>query len=284
MTHNDDFIGQLEGYLDEYEGSTPLPSEVRDAIRAQLPSTRQRAAWWPARRIAGMNSMAMLGLAAAGVAVAALLGLNYLVGPSIGGPDATSTPTPISPSLPPAGRIDPGTYTLAGEGLNATLTVPAGWSPLGQRGVTKGAGQTFVVVTFWPFPTDFDRVYADPCRWKTSIIDPPVGPTVDDLANALADQAMRGDAVPVDVTIDGHDGKYLEMSVPTDIDFAADCDDGFFYSWGGRFHQGPGQVDGVYILDVDGQRQVLIAHHMPGTSAADLAEQHAIVESIDFLP
>ena len=37
MTRNDDFIGQLEGYLEEYEGSTPLPNEVRDAIRAQLP-------------------------------------------------------------------------------------------------------------------------------------------------------------------------------------------------------------------------------------------------------
>ena len=37
MTRNDDFIGQLEGYLDEYEGSTPLPDEVRDAIRAELP-------------------------------------------------------------------------------------------------------------------------------------------------------------------------------------------------------------------------------------------------------
>ena len=25
MTRNDDFIGQLEGYLEDYEGSTPLP-------------------------------------------------------------------------------------------------------------------------------------------------------------------------------------------------------------------------------------------------------------------
>ena len=50
MTRDDDFIGQLEGYLDQYEGSTPLPDEVRDAIRAELPSTQQRPAWWPAGR------------------------------------------------------------------------------------------------------------------------------------------------------------------------------------------------------------------------------------------
>ena len=77
MTHNDEFIGQLEGYLDEYEGSTPLPEDVRDAIRAELPLTRQRPAWWPARRFPEMNNMAKLGLAAAAVVVAALLGFNY---------------------------------------------------------------------------------------------------------------------------------------------------------------------------------------------------------------
>lgn len=237
-----------------------------------------------------MNSIAKLSLAAAVVAVAALLGVNYLVAPNIGGPglgdpspSPTQSPTPTPPSLPQADSIDPGTYTLVGEGLNAAITVPAGWGNLDQGGVTKGADESFVVVTFWPFPGDFNEVYSDPCQWSTNIIEPPVGPTVDDLANALADQSMRGDAIPTDVTIDGYDGKYLEMSVPTDIDFA-DCDRGFFYSWLGRFHQGPGQIDRVYILDVDGQRQVLIAHHMPGVSAADLAEQQAIVESIDFLP
>lgn len=283
MTRNDDFIGDLEGYLDEYEGSTPLPNEVRDAIRARLHSTRQRRAWWPAWRFPEMNSMAKLGLAAAGVAVAALLGFNYLVAPNIGAPDATPTPTPVPPPLPQSDSLDPGTYTLVGEGLNATITVPAGWENLESRGVAKGSDEIFVVVTFWPFPRDFNIVYSDPCQWRTSIPDPPVGPTVDDLANALAAQALRGDAIPTDVTIDGYQGKYLEMSVPTDIDFAT-CDNGNFYSWLGRYHQGPGQIDGVYILDVDGQRQVLIAYHMPGVSEAALAEQQAIVESIEISP
>ena len=39
MTAHDPFINQLEDYLDEYEGNTPLPEAVRDAIRAELPST-----------------------------------------------------------------------------------------------------------------------------------------------------------------------------------------------------------------------------------------------------
>lgn len=229
---------------------------------------------------------ARLGLVAAAVVAAVLLGVTLFGrGPNVGGPESTPTPIPTPGPTPPplAGdALEPGTYTLA-HGLEATMTVPAGWANLDQRGVAKGEDQAFVVVVFWPFPADFNEVYADPCNWKTSVIEPAVGPTVDDLANALAAQLMRGDAIPIDVTIDGYQGKYLEMSVPTDIDFA-DCDDGFFYSWAGRFHQGPGQIDRVYILDVDGQRQVFIAHHMPAVSEADLAEQQAIVESINFLP
>jgi hypothetical protein len=290
MTREDDFIAQLEGYLDEYEGLTPLPDAVRDAVRAELPTTKQIGPVAGLLRNWNMTMQippaARYGLVAAAIVAAVLLGATFF-GRDVGDPpDPTPSPTPTAtPRLLAGELLDPGTYWLVGEGLNATLTVPAGWGNLDGRGVTKGdiGAQTFTVVMFWPFPTDFEEVYADPCRWKTSIIEPPVGPTVDDLANALAAQAMRGDAIPTDVTIDGYQGKLVEMSVPTDIDFA-DCDDGFFYSWLGRYHQGPGQIDDVYILDLDGERLVLIAHHMPGASEADLAEQQAIVESIDFLP
>ena len=281
MRRDEDFTTQLARYLEEYEGSTPLPAHVRDAIRAQLPSIQQRPAWWPGRRFPEMNSMAKLGLAAVAAAVAALLGINFLVAPSIGDPDAT--PTPIPPPLQQAVSIDPGTYTLVGEGLNATMTVPAGWRNLGQRGVTKGSDESFMAVTFWPYPADLAVVYTDPCNWATNLVEPPVGSTVDELADALAAQAMRGDAIPSSVTIDGYEGKYLEMTVPLDIDFAS-CDSGQFRSWAGRFHQGPGQVDHVYILDVDGEREVIVVHHMPGASEADLAEQQRVFESIDIAP
>ena len=201
---------------------------------------------------------------------------------------SASTPyTPPTPAATPApltdGELEPGTYVL-GHGLNATVTVPAGWENLDNRGVTREAADgSATTVVFWPFPADLQMVYRDPCAWSTTLIEPPVGPTVDDLANALASQSMRGDPVPTDVTVDGYQGKLLEMTVPSDIDIAA-CDDGEFRSWLGRFHQGPGQTDRVYILDVDGERQVLIAHHMPGATEEELAEQQEIIDSIDFLP
>ncbi len=116
MTRNDDFIGQLESYLDDYQGNTPLPDDVRDAIRAELPSTHQRPAWWPARRSPEMNNAMKLGLAAAAVVVAALLGYNYLLAPSVGGPDrgciagSDTHSTRLTDS-----SLEPGTYLLTTE-------------------------------------------------------------------------------------------------------------------------------------------------------------------------
>jgi hypothetical protein len=283
MTRNDDFIGQLEDYLDEYQGSTPLPGDVRNAIRAKLPSTNQRPAWWPARRFPEMNSTAKLALAAAAVVVAAFLGVRFLLPADvgIGGPDPTPTPSP-TPSALSGTDLEPGTYRLTVQGVNATLTVPGGWANLGGTGVTKESDESaFTAVVFWCCDADFASVYLDPCQWQGGVVDPPVGPTVDDLATALDNQAQRGESTPVDVTIDGYSGKMIELTVPAAIDFA-DCDAGEFRSWEGRFHQGPGQVDQLYILDVDGQRLVIDSTFLPGTSEADRAERAAIFESIQI--
>ena len=44
-----------------------------------------------------------------------------------------------------------------------------------------------------------------------------VGPTVDDFANALADHPLLDVTTPVDVTLDGYSGKYVDLQVPSDI-------------------------------------------------------------------
>ena len=230
----------------------------------------------------------MVGVAAVIVAVVAAACSGPIASPTS---DASSSGDPVSASPEGSGTppldgdpLQAGTYAIDRGTLNATISVPAGWSSLDGRGVAKGDDESSMVVVFWPFPEDFAAgVYTDPCSWAGNEVDPPVGPTVDDLANALAAQSMRGDPVPTDVTIGGYDGKILQMSVPDDIDFA-DCDLNEFRSWAGRHHQGPGQRDDVYILDVDGERQVLIAHRMPGVSEAAEAEQQAVIDSIQLTP
>jgi len=270
---------------------------VLGAVLDRLDATPQRrATGWPARRFPEMHNIAKLGLAAAAVVAAAWLGFNYLVAPNVGGPgmdDPSPTPTPTPmPSVLTNGTREPGTYVLTTEGEPAgdyhlpegsTLTMPAGWGGRSGYRVSKNEDianpVAFTGVGFWIWDDDFDTVYLDPCQWADGAIEPPVGPTVDDLANALASQPLRGDPVPIDVTVDGYSGKMIEMTVPADIDFA-DCDGGEFRSWLGRYHQGPGQVDQLYILDVEGQRVVIYTSYMPGTSEAERAEREAIVDSI----
>jgi hypothetical protein len=87
MTRDPDLIGLIEGYLDDFEGHTPLPDAARDAIRARLPSTPQRPAWWPGWRSQTMNTTTKYALGAAAAVLVAVLGTQLLTpsGP-IGGP------------------------------------------------------------------------------------------------------------------------------------------------------------------------------------------------------
>ena len=92
MTREDQFIGQLERYLDEYEGITPLPEAVRDAVRAELPRTKQAGPTTGLARFSGMSNAFKVGIAAAVIGAAALIGFS-LYNNRIGPPD-DATPSP----------------------------------------------------------------------------------------------------------------------------------------------------------------------------------------------
>ena len=148
-----------------------------------------------------------------------------------------------------------------------------------------------VAVQFW----NVDQLYAHPCQWVGTEFQP--GRGVEDLANALVEVPMRNATTPIDVQVGGFPGLYLEWTVPSDLEFNDEtlftqCDgdpEGFhdFRSWTGlrpsvRYHQGPGQVDHLWILDIDGERLVIDAFSMPSATAEDLAAMRGVVESIRF--
>ena len=74
-------------------------------------------------------------------------------------------------------------------------------------------------------------------------------PGVDALASALVGRPLRNATRPKDTVLDGFRGKYLQWSVPTQIDFEA-CDEGAFESWtargwaSDRYQQVPGRWTG----------------------------------------
>ncbi len=203
-----------------------------------------------------------------------------------------SAPTPSTTAeirqLMDGAVLDAGRYALDLDVLRITLEVPAGWE----------AGPFFVVPTdggadppagtavgFWIV----DDIFADPCEWDRGYLDR-LGPSAEDLAAALKDQRGRYATTPIPGELNGRPTIEMELTVPPDLDLSGCSQErgtSYFVSWpqrdppgGGRHHQGPGQHDRLWILEVDGVRLVVDASFFPETSASDLAELLQIVRSV----
>lgn len=255
-----------------------------------------------------MNKAVTLGLSAAAVIVALVVGAQMLIAPGRGtGGDPLSTATPQPSATPPPmpeGELPAGTYQatpLVGGSLRLTITVPAGWLAYGDApnriglvpvggpgtGAPGGIGIQF---------DDVASLNADPCKWSGTDDDVAVGSSVDDLVEALRTQSAYEVSEPVDVTIGGFTGKQVDIIHPTELfagtsTDAPTCDEAAYRVWNTRSSgdrgvraQGPANRWQANILDVDGTRLVIITQDFPGTSTADRAEMEAMVESIVIEP
>jgi hypothetical protein len=126
----------------------------------------------------------------------------------------------------------------------------------------------------------FDQVYADPCKPDQGLLDPQPGPSVDELAKALASVPSLVATTPTDVSVAGYHGKQLTMTAPTST---ASC-----AVWelpaGATTTMVAGERDKYRILDIDGQRLVIDAHELPNESAAHKAEVQGLLDSIRIAP
>jgi len=201
-------------------------------------------------------------------------------------PAAVPTVLPSPSKAPIMGdrSLVAGTYRVGSAlPLEVNLTVGDGWNGLQDWALLNSNGRT--AVSFYRVVS----LFADPCAWKRNDFDPPVGPSVDDLVNAMGTFTARTPTAPQAITLAGWSGKVVEWSVPLDAAFD-DCDDGMYSSWrfsnwpadefGMRFHQAPGQVDRIYALDVDGTRLIIDENWTPRTTADERAELHDVVESL----
>ena len=207
--------------------------------------------------------------------------------------DGLSAPTGTASTSTGVSSADPDVTTIDGQVIGVgdypsfTLEVPDTWS-VGGAFVTKGS----LGVSVW----DVGEVPRNPCHWQSTSSDP--GPTVDDLVNAFTAQRFRHPTVPTDVMLGGYPGRSLTWSVPDDWVVTGDADfegcdvepsNGHkdFVSWfgngeGERFQQDAGQIDMLWVLDVNGQRLLVDATYPPHTTGANRAELMRIVESLEF--
>jgi hypothetical protein len=257
-----------------------------------------------------------------GVATGAATSPSQASTPTSSPPEPTPSPTPSpskspspSPALFPNGPLPAGSHTIqpfvgpgglcvgqagcteAGaedDSIRITLTVPDGWSgfeysiipsverysPPGGAGLLFGRGGWLYTVSQVcggsgpDFPTGPNI---------------PTGTTVDGFVTALADHPDLDVSSPVDVTLGGYSGKYLELRAPantTTDELGPDpggCN--YYFVWEpGIYAQGPSALWRIWVLDVDGIRVVVRADSFPGTTPHIQAQLQAIVDSLQIAP
>ena len=285
------------------EGEEQLEDQVYDAVRARIEHKRQRVVIGP-WRTSVMNKFVGFGLAAAAVIAVVLIGYQLLPLPGAGlGSGATASPSATAEPTPEPSPFVV-TNTAAAPVRTTVSLASSGWVPLpGVDAISKhddgldapdSVGAAFLAWA-WPAGTAFD-VYADPCHWATTIPATPAT-TPDEIAAAFADQASTEATAPLDVTVGGYAGKAITLQVPISFDLPnatreekfADCDSTIFGYYGvqgetepARNAQGAGQIDELWILDVDGSVVILDATYSPSTPADLVEELRAIAASATF--
>jgi hypothetical protein len=183
--------------------------------------------------------------------------------------------------------VDPGRHAVRiSDSLLYQVDVPDDSEVFGGTYLNPGrqAGHDSIV---WVEPAgEGTALPENPCREHTLRA---VGPTVEDLANALSDQPFLEVTNPVPVTLRGARGLLVTARVPLDADIPAcengrvgiigevgddpDDDDGF---------TDPGTVFRMWVLDVGGERHVVHAVTFPPTPAQDTRIVTELVESMTF--
>jgi hypothetical protein len=284
-------------------------SRITGAVLDQVETTRQRrATLWPARRTSTVNKIVGFGVAAAAVVAVLVVGAQLLGPPApsgVGGgpsvepsPTAVPSPSAAEPSPSIEADLDEGPFLYSRE-QGITVTIPApGWARTEGTLVKNANDQppdgAYVI---GPWTGEEARyIPGDPCRWRSTMPDTPAT-TVDAIVAALASQASRDASEPVDITLDGHAGKSITLHVPDDVVFAngafTNCDQ----ERGGRHAfctfgtatdclmwnaQGPGAIDELWILDVNGRILLMDGAYYAQTPAQHVDELQAILGSMSF--
>ncbi|CUR54966.1 exported hypothetical protein [metagenome] len=213
-------------------------------------------------------------------------------------PNASSTPESAPGSEPvdeqaevvrlPVGEgwltLSEGRYAAWGIGatLRYEVDLPEGWRALSGTYLNApedGHGILFVARV----PKRITMLPRDPCRDHSLWL---VGPTVDDLARAMARQPVWKVSTPRHVTLAGVPATYLEVVLPASVD-PADC----VGQGVSEYEAGP---DGMittqsyrsrwWILEVHHQRFLVMARCYDTCTKRDVETMTTIAESITFLP
>ena len=227
--------------------------------------------------------------ALAALVVGVLAACSTETGSSSADPIAASspapTPDPTEGSQEGLAPLEPGPHALAffaaaDDAPWAEIQVPAGW---GLDRIHFATGPDLDPHLRRIELSTVAMVAPDPC--EESFV--PVGPEVADLMTSLAAQESLQPGRPRPVTLDGHDGRALEVRVPVDLDVTGCGHGGTLVPWtspgGSHVTVFPGWTYRVSAVDVDGKRLVILAAHGPDATEAERAELATMVETLRFV-
>ena len=213
----------------------------------------------------------------------------------------TSDPNPVLTIPQMDASLEPGTYLISKEGrggsdpivwsiVDFTVTLPDGL--VGHTGHYVSKNEDVDGASGYGFyPVLVDEVYADPCLGESGPI-ATVGPEPDDLVDALVIQPGTKTTV-THTTIGGYPATRVDLEIADEVDLEScylfefgppgglqiwfsDPGDKYFVSM-------PDLVSSIYVVDVNGQRQVFMALAPSYGSDEDLAELQSILDSIHIL-
>ena len=176
--------------------------------------------------------------------------------------------------------MSPGTYSLTSFPVGLTFEVPAGWVSCSASTVEQGVchkpsdtadaiGIGFLIVV---------NVVADPCSEEP--LEPPAGPTVDDLVTAISNLEGFEATAPVEITVDGFTGKEFTVTAPAN----PSCELKTWATDNRTNGVGGGEVNLLRIFDVDGTRILIGGAYHPDDPepAAQLAAIEEVMDSISI--
>lgn len=194
--------------------------------------------------------------------------------------------------------LEPGTYRVSSEGrtgpdpllwsiVDFTIDVPEGWHGHTGHYLSKNEdveGAAGLVI----YPVLVDEIYADPCEGERGRA-LALGPKVYALVKALLVQPGSAAAKPVRTEIGGLPATRVDLEVPKGADlrscFLADYGPPGLQIWFSNptskyFVLMPGFKASIYVVDVDGERQVFLTEHDRRASEEDRRELQSMLDSI----
>lgn len=193
----------------------------------------------------------------------------------------------LYPAGPP---LQAGTYQVPSGPwslVDYTITIPEGWRGHNQHYLSKhengevdGDESDSLVI----YPVLVDEIFADACPGQAGRT-VAAGPEVNDLIEALQAQPGAVTSKPVETTIGGLPATRIDLEIPKGADLTSCSLAPGLQIWYSApsdkyYVLMPGYTASIYVVDVNGERQVFLTQHGPKASDEDLRELQSMLDSI----